>query len=77
MSVSLDATSRLHWNGYFLKFLYLSIFRNSRKILVSSRSDRINRYSKSVFLDRRAVARYRALASNIPGRERFSWKLSF
>jgi len=30
-----------------------------------------------VFLNRRAVARYRALASIIPGRERFSWNLSF
>ena len=32
---------------------------------------------KSVFLNRGAVARYRALASIIPGRERFSWNLSF
>ena len=31
----------------------------------------------AVFLNRRAVTRYRALASIIPGRERFSWKLSF
>jgi len=31
----------------------------------------------SVFLNRRAAARYRALASVIPGRERFSWNLSF
>jgi hypothetical protein len=30
-----------------------------------------------IFLNRRAAARYRALASIIPGRERFSWKLSF
>jgi len=30
-----------------------------------------------VFLNRRAAARYRALASIIPGRERFSWNLSF
>ena len=29
--------------------------------------------STSVFLNRRAAARYRALASIIPGRERFSW----
>jgi len=34
-------------------------------------------HSKSVFLNRRAAARYRALASIIPGRERFSWNLSF
>jgi len=32
---------------------------------------------KPVFLNRRAAARYRALASVIPGRERFSWNLSF
>jgi hypothetical protein len=29
----------------------------------------------AVFLNRRAAARYRALASIIPSRERFSWKL--
>jgi hypothetical protein len=32
---------------------------------------------RAVFLNRRAAARYRALASIIPGREKFSWKLSF
>jgi hypothetical protein len=31
----------------------------------------------AVFLNRRAAARYRDLASIIPGRERFSWNLSF
>jgi len=30
-----------------------------------------------VFLNRRVAARYRALASIMPGRERFSWNLSF
>ena len=34
-------------------------------------------YLRAVFLNRRAAARYRALASIIPGRERFSWNLSF
>jgi len=34
-------------------------------------------WSRSEFLNRRAAARYRALASIIPGRERFSWNLSF
>ena len=29
--------------------------------------------AKAVFLNRRAAGRYRALASIIPGRERFSW----
>jgi hypothetical protein len=33
--------------------------------------------SKAVFPKRRAGARYRALASIIPGRERFFWNLSF
>ena len=33
--------------------------------------------SIAVFLKRRAATRYRALASIIPGRERFSWNLSF
>jgi len=32
---------------------------------------------KSVFLNRRAAAPYQALASNIPGREKFFWNLSF
>jgi len=32
---------------------------------------------RSVYLNRRAAARYLALASIIPGRERFSWNLSF
>jgi len=33
--------------------------------------------AKPVFLNRRAAARYRALASITPGRERFSCNLSF
>jgi len=32
---------------------------------------------RAVFLNRRAAARYRGLASLIPGRERFYWNLSF
>ena len=32
---------------------------------------------ETVFLNRRAAARYRVLASIIPGRERFAWNLSF
>jgi len=34
-------------------------------------------YSRSVFFNRRAAARCRALASIILGRKRFSWNLSF
>ena len=32
---------------------------------------------RTVFLSRRAAAQYRSLASIIPGREKFSWNLSF
>jgi len=53
----------------------------STKLFRSANIGRFDLYikhnSKSVFLNRRAAARYRALASIIPGRERFSWKLSF
>jgi len=38
---------------------------------------RLMAYSRAVFLNRRAAAWYRALASIIPGLERFSWNLSF
>ena len=34
-------------------------------------------YSKTVFLNRQAAARYRALASIIPDREKISWNLTF
>jgi len=34
-------------------------------------------FYKSVFHNRQAAARYQALASIIPGRNRFSWNLSF
>jgi len=37
----------------------------------------ISAFSRPVFLNRRAAAHYRALTSIIPGRERFSWNLSF
>jgi len=33
----------------------------------------IRTFSTPVLLDRRVAARYRVLASIIPGRERFSW----
>ena len=45
--------------------------RNSSSKLKFSNS------SSSVFLNRRAAARYRALASIVPCRDSFSWKLSF
>jgi len=34
-------------------------------------------FCRPVILNRRATARYRALTSIIPGRERFSWNISF
>ena len=34
-------------------------------------------WTRPVFVNRQATAQYRALASIIPGHERFSWKLSF
>jgi len=34
-------------------------------------------YFRAAFLNRRTVTRYRVLASIKPGRERFSWNLSF
>ena len=40
-------------------------------------SDGADPSSRAVFLNRWAAARYRALASIIPGREWFSWNLSF
>jgi len=54
-------------------------YRNTKDLEKSAasiiRSD--YKHLKSEFLNRRAAARYRALASIIPGRERFSWDLSF
>jgi hypothetical protein len=49
-------------------FLWLTSFEKVVLILLSS---------KAVFLNCRAAVQYRALASIIPGYERFSWKLSF
>jgi hypothetical protein len=43
---------------------------NSKSPHQQKKSDKNNEYFRSVFLNRRAAARYRALASIIPGRER-------
>jgi len=60
------------------KIWCLRIFRKSvEKTQTSLKSDENIGYFISVFLNRRAAARYRALASIIPGRKRFSWNLSF
>jgi len=53
---------------------------NALKVVKQKESnvkDLLRSGSMTVFLDRRAAARYRALASIIPGSERFSWNLSF
>jgi hypothetical protein len=55
---------------------------NRRKCLIKDFGCSINisffyKRSRPVFLNRRAAARYRAMASIILGREKFSWKLSF
>jgi len=52
----------------------LKRFRKPERCVVSEAP---LKWSKPVFLNRQAAARYRALAPNIPGRERFNWKLSF
>jgi len=44
---------------------------------VSGNRSLVLQSSRPVFLNRRAAVRYRAPASIIPGRERFSWNLSF
>jgi len=46
-------------------------------IYLAKNSDLCHLQHKLAFLNRRAAARYRALASIIPGRQKFSWKLSF
>jgi len=45
--------------------------RNAYRFLVENPEGK--RPLRKVFLNRRAAARYRALASIIPARERFSW----
>jgi hypothetical protein len=57
---------------YALPLLFFSVAQQA----IGPRPHRFE-FSRLVFLNRRAAARYRALTSNIPGRERFSWKLSF
>jgi len=47
-----------------------------RIFYLGKRSQWVATLSRPVFLNRQAAARYRALASIIPGLERF-WKLSF
>ena len=44
---------------------------------ILERAHQLCKLHRPVFLNRRAAARYRALASIIPGRERFSWNFSF
>jgi hypothetical protein len=52
-----------------------SNFKNHQKL--RKRGPTGSEYCRAMFLNCRAAALYRALASIIPGRERFSWNLSF
>ena len=54
-----------------------AVLRSVRKIAYSDYKLRHLCLSRPVFLNRRAAARYRALTSITPGRERFYWNLSF
>ena len=66
-----------------IKYDSISLQLLSQMFLIPRRTERdiiknVKRSScKAVFLNRRAVARHRAMASIIPGREKFSWNLSF
>jgi len=51
------------------------MFQPTRK--PSSGSTSASLHLTPMFLNRQAAARYRALASIIPGHRRFSWNLSF
>jgi len=64
----------------WLEFLvtFLSFLRHQMQpSSISSEFKTIPQFPKAAFLNRRAADRYRVLAPIIPGRERFSWNLSF
>ena len=78
---------KFHWSSTWITGTlhedpYLFMISCSVPFRIRNVSDKIcaenqNIHSISVFLNRRAAARYRALASIIPGRKRFPWNLSF
>ena len=61
--------------GDFLGTTYI-VYSSDQQLAVR-RSCKASECFRLVFLNRRATARYRALVSITPGRERFSWNLSF
>jgi hypothetical protein len=64
--------------GSHSKALFCSAGQANKKIHIGLLSPSVKQGSaRTVFLNRRAAARYRDLASIIPGRDRFSWNLSF
>jgi len=67
---ALSATNEGRWHKTALKW-------KSERCGSRGRRRKRRNHVRGVFLNRRAAARYRALASIIPGRERFSWNLSF
>jgi len=78
--------SRLTTLGFETAHLPVDCLRHWSRIVVTAFDiqqhlltlfDTIYFQSTAVFLNRRAAARYRVLASIIPGREKCSWKLSF
>ena len=64
-------TSRPSKSSHSFKFPYQNAISTSRL------SHACHMPALVIILNRRAVARYRALASTMPGREKFSWNLSF
>jgi hypothetical protein len=63
---------RMQYQGAHVHFSHTNtkyLSKNVRRIFT--------RLFRAVFLNRRVAARYRALVSIIPARDRFSWKLSF
>jgi len=70
----LSVTIRQAWGGGGL--LFRTHLPQTLNISVST-VVQLFKCAKPEFLNRRSAARYGALASIIPGRERFSWNLSF
>jgi len=75
------------WTSLPLEFPTVKLHRNVGKLVTTlcafPEQNKLHstvclfRPLRPVFLNRRAAARYRTLTSIIPGRERFSWNLSF
>jgi hypothetical protein len=61
----------LKYSGFILQYKNLNCVYGLQHVHICAA------LSRAVFLNRRAAARYRALASITPVRDRFSWNLSF